>query len=351
VAEGMPEAEIRRLCDVHVQVMRPAVAGQEPPQAPPGHPVHTFMLENREFEPRAQRMVNLLDSLGVPPDEVHFVLVREELTQLVQALAQVELHYQRKEHQLFPFLEQHGVTAPPKVMWAIHDEVRAMLKEVQRALRMTDLPALVGEGKKLTAAVLEMITKEERVLLPMALELLSEQEWAGVLSGEKEIGYALSTPAAVWKPSLPAMEMPEPKAAPGLLAVETGALSLEQINLIITHLPFEMSFVDENDEVRFYSNTPQRLFPRSPAAIGRKVQNCHPASSLHIVQRIVDSFRAGTQDVAEFLITFKERLVNIRYFAVHDSAGKYRGTLEVVQDVTDIQSLAGERRLADWDAG
>lgn len=350
VAEGMPEEEIRRMCDVHVQIMQPALGVPQAQQTLPGHPVHTFMAENRAFEQRAKQLQNLIESLGAPPDEVHYVLVSNELKTLVQELAGIELHYQRKEHQLFPFLEQHGVTAPPKVMWGIHDEIRAMLKEIQRALRMTDLPALAVVGSKLAQAVLEMIIKEERVLFPMALELLSDTEWRQVRSGEQELGYALVTPGTDW-PALDAGQAAQAASySGGLLAVQTGALTLAQINLIITHLPFEMSFVDENDEVRFYSNTPERLFPRSPAVIGRKVHNCHPASSLHMVQRIIEAFRAGEKDVAEFWINYKESYVHIRYFAVRDASGIYRGTLEVVQDVGGIQLLSGEQRLLDWDA-
>jgi hypothetical protein len=128
-----------------------------------------------------------------------------------------------------------------------------------------------------------------------------------------------------------------------------GRLSLEQVNLLLTHLPVDISFVDEHDEVAYYSATKERLFPRSPGVIGRKVQKCHPPKSFHMVQKILDDFRAGKKDVAEFWISMKGRFIHIRYFAVRDSEGNYRGTVEVTQDVTDIRKLEGEQRLLDWD--
>ncbi|HNT89231.1 MAG TPA: PAS domain-containing protein, partial [Candidatus Hydrogenedentes bacterium] len=172
-----------------------------------------------------------------------------------------------------------------------------------------------------------------------------------VREGEEEIGYALATPAAEWRPAL-ADDTGEGQASvrTGLdvIPLDTGLLNLEQVNLLLTHLPVEISFVDDNDEVRYYSDGKERLFPRSPGAIGRKVQDCHPQKSVHIVNRILDEFRAGTRDVAEFWIPFKGRFVQIRYFAVRNVEGQYRGCLEVTQDVTAIRALEGERRLLDW---
>jgi DUF438 domain-containing protein len=132
--------------------------------------------------------------------------------------------------------------------------------------------------------------------------------------------------------------------------MHTGQLTLEQVNLIFTHLPVDLSFVDETDEVRFYSEGPERIFPRTPEVIGRKVQNCHPPKSVHMVQAILDEFRAGKQDTAEFWIEMQGKFLHIRYFAIRDRDGEYRGCLEVSQDVTGIRALEGERRLLQWEA-
>jgi len=124
-------------------------------------------------------------------------------------------------------------------------------------------------------------------------------------------------------------------------------LTREQIDLLLRHLPVDITFVDENDRVRYYSDTPDRIFPRSPEVIGRAVQNCHPTKSAHIVNGIVQAFKDKIRDVAEFWIRRDGKLIFIRYFPVYSADGSYRGVLEVSQDVTRIQALEGERRLLE----
>ncbi len=130
--------------------------------------------------------------------------------------------------------------------------------------------------------------------------------------------------------------------------LDRGALTPEQIDLMLTHLPVDVSFVDEHDTVRYYSASPNRIFRRTPTVIGRKVQNCHPPDSVAVVERIVEAFRRGERDTAEFWIELNGRFIHIRYFALRDKAGAYRGVLEVSQDATGIRGLRGERRLLDW---
>ena len=132
------------------------------------------------------------------------------------------------------------------------------------------------------------------------------------------------------------------------LTLDTGTLTAEQVNLILTHLPVDVTFVDEKDEVRYYSATKERIFARAPGIIGKRVQDCHPPDSIHVVNRILDEFKAGAKDVAEFWMTLGEKFVHIRYFALRDGDGEYRGTMEVSQELTDIRTLEGERRLLDW---
>jgi len=135
----------------------------------------------------------------------------------------------------------------------------------------------------------------------------------------------------------------------GAFGLDTGALTPELVNLVLTHLPVDVSFVDAEDTVRYYSATPGRIFKRTPAVIGRKVQDCHPAKSVGTVVKILEAFKSGAKDTAEFWIELGGRFVHIRYFAVRDAAGRYRGCLEVSQDVTRIRALEGEQRLLDWD--
>jgi DUF438 domain-containing protein len=110
----------------------------------------------------------------------------------------------------------------------------------------------------------------------------------------------------------------------------------------------DLTFVDEADEVRYYSATKDRIFARAPGIIGKRVQDCHPPKSVHVVNKILDEFKAGTRDAAEFWMMFGEQFVHIRYFALRDGDGNYRGTLEVSQEVSGVRALEGERRLLDW---
>lgn len=346
IAEGMPETEIKRLCDVHVELFRESLEQQEAPVVPAGHPLHTFMLENRAAEEIAEQVAAILKQLEA--NEAAAVSeLKGTLLELLDTLALINLHYLRKENQLFPVLEQHEISGPSEVMWAIHDDIRQGLKQVRAQLTAGETAAVADTLKPLLQSIADMIYKEEHILFPMALEVLSDPDWGKVRRGEEEIGYAWVTPEAGWGEELAA-------AAPGNVAtadinLDTGRMSPELLNLMLTHLPVDLSFVNENDETIYYSQTRERIFPRSPGVIGRKVQNCHPPKSMHIVQKILDQFRAGSRDSAEFWIKMGGRFIHIRYFAVRDAEGCYKGTLEVSQDVTGIRDLEGEKRLLDWD--
>jgi DUF438 domain-containing protein len=145
------------------------------------------------------------------------------------------------------------------------------------------------------------------------------------------------------------MMSPDATSGGGRIALEAGSLGPEQVNLVLKHLPFDLSFVDENDTVVYYSATPDRIFTRTPAVIGRRVQNCHPAASVDVVNRILAAFRAGEKSSARFWIELQGRFILITYFAVRDGAGTYRGCLEVSQDATEIRGLKGQKRLLDWE--
>lgn len=339
IAEGMPEAEVRRLCDVHVEVFKEALERHELPGVPPGHPVHTLMQENRAIEGLLQQVRELTAQSTLPPEAL------ARLAAVVGELRKVDLHYLRKENQLFPLLEKHDVTGPSQVMWAIHDDIRAQLRACAQLLEAGDTAEAIAVLGHVTQEIADMVYKEEHILFPLALELLAPEEWARVKAGEEEIGFAWIASPPPWEPKAQeALPAPAPAQAWNF---DTGHLTTEQANLILTHLPVDLSFVNERDEVVYYSATRERIFPRSPGVIGRKVQKCHPPKSVHIVQQILDEFRSGKKDVAEFWITAHGRFIHIRYFAVRDRAGVYRGCLEVTQDVTGIRALTGEKRLLD----
>ncbi|UCF78840.1 MAG: DUF438 domain-containing protein [Candidatus Eiseniibacteriota bacterium] len=344
---GLPVSEVQRLCDVHVGAFRHALDEHGQVQAEPGHPVHTYMEENKVIT----RLANELGAIAgdVEREREPAVKLKQALP-VIEQLRGVENHYERKENQLFPLLERRNVTGPSQVMWGVHDQIRAELKVVRAAAEKGEAKAFATAATALARDLVEMVYKEEKILFPMSLEALTEQEWAEIRRGEDELGYVLARPAAGWTGEEAVKPQPGPPGR-GILELTTGKLSLEQLNLVLTHLPVDLSFVDEEDTVRFYSEGPERIFPRSPAVIGRKVQKCHPPTSVNVVQEILDSFRAGKKDVAEFWIQLQGKFIHIRYFAVRDKTGAYRGCLEVSQDVTSIRSLEGERRLLDWGSG
>lgn len=337
IREGMPEEEIKSLCDVHVKVFQDALEHQTVPGLPAGHPVHTFMLENRAAEGILQEAAAIVDFTGD----------RDRLLGIVDRLAQIDKHYLRKENQLFPILETKGITGPSKVMWALHDDIRGFIKDVCKRVADGKMEAVAREA--LAKMINDMIYKEEHILFPMALETLSEEEWGRVRKGEEEIGFAWITPEADWSPATASFQQELLAEKVGSLNLDTGQLTAEQVNLLLTHLPVDISFVNEHDEVAYYSATPERIFPRSPGVIGRKVHNCHPPRSVDMVERILKAFKDGSKSKAEFWIQMRGRVLHIRYFAVRDSAGTYRGCLEVSQDITEIQKLTGNKRLLDWE--
>ncbi len=355
IAEGLPEMEIKRLCDVHVAVFRESLDTQAKPETIPGHPVHTFCAENEAAGRVLDAFREALDALKAVPGEIQLEQARNRL----QELRQYEKHYLRKENILFPYLEQHGFAGPSSVMWAIHDDVRAGWKVFGTLLSAGtgDDPAAFNARidkvfQPLNTAIREMFYKEENILFPTALEKLSEAEWEAIRAQEPEVGYCYVDPGSQLSPGAAASEVVLPpvearEVTGDLLHLDTGVLTAREINRLLTHLPIDITYVDKDDTVRFFSQTAERIFPRSPAIIGRKVQKCHPPASVHRVQQILDDFRAGRRDVAEFWIQLQGKFIYIRYFAMRGEQGEYQGTLEVTQDLTHIRTLEGERRLQD----
>ena len=354
IAEGTPVSEIQAMCDLHSQVTREVLVQLAPAPLAPGHPVDTFRRENealRESLARMQQAMNQVLGLGDADDPEQALLAWR---QSVNELQDVDKHYQRKEHLLFSALERHGIAGPSKVMWAKDDENRELLKHLNAALRQPDRTAAECKllasttGTAAAGALKEMIYKEEQILFPMCLERFTAEEWAEIWASSPRYGWCLVEPREGYRPQL-AEDNSGPAPASGVM-LPTGNLAIEQLTAIFSTLPVDLTFVDAEDRVAFFSEGPHRVFARSRAIIGRKVQNCHPPRSVDVVDRILKDFRAGRQSVAEFWIQFTGRFVHIRYFAVRDDAGRYLGTLEVTQDAGHIRALEGERRLLEYDA-
>jgi len=354
--EGLPAEEIKRLCDVHVEIFKEALEEQDRPEPPLGHPIHTYMKENRASEKIMSDTSMLMGLLGQPPAPEAFEAHRQDLGELIEQLSEINTHYTRKENQLFPMLEAHHFTGPSQVMWSIHDDIRAQMKQAREAFADNEPVQTVASLKEAIQAIRDMIYKEEHILFPTSLDMLTDSEWIKVKAGEPDIGFAWVEPDEGWPDEIlkeTAAPAPEPgdvlQDVAGVLGLDTGRMTLEQINLVLTHLPVDLTFVDENDRVAYYSEGAERIFPRSPAIIGREVRNCHPPNSVHMVNKILDAFKSGSRDSAAFWIELGGKFIYIRYFPVRDADGQYRGCLEVSQDLTEIRKLEGQNRLLDWE--
>lgn len=353
IAEGMAVEEVQRLCDVHVSVFKDSLEDKPDADVADDHPVAAYRRENvaaGEVVAALRCSAETIAGDDVAARSAAMEAIRTDLTRL----AEVDTHYLRKENQLFPVLEAHGIEGPTKVMWAIQDDIRGRIKMARALVDGGDGDALSAMLPELLGMVEDMVYKEEKILFPTALQVVTDQEWEAMAAGDPDIGYAWGAgPGGESGAGGPATgetaTQPAPSAAGGpmLLPLPTGALSLAQLDLLFRALPFDCTYVDENDTVRFYSEG-ERVFPRSPAAIGRQVRNCHPPSSVHKVDEILAEFKAGTKDLAEFWIEIGGRFIHIRYYALRDTHGGYKGCLEVVQDATHVRSLSGQRRIVDW---
>lgn len=360
--EGIPVEEVQRLCSVHTAIFKGSIEEIHRPSKPeeqPGHPVHTFKLENREIE----KLVNFKLSLHLDKfrkedgEEIVFKLIED-----LNLLLDLDKHYSRKENLLFPYLEKYGIYGPTKVMWGVDDAIRAMIKEVKANLMSYngDKEMMCTDVERIIQEVNAMIFKEENILLPMALEKLTEDEWLKIARESDQIGFCLTAPEREWVPErvpLPGADAPdgtglaegeaeaEAEAPRGFVKFETGVLSVEQLEAVMNHLPVDLTFIDENDVVRYFSHGKERIFARTKAVIGRTVQNCHPPQSVHVVNELLADFKSGAKDAEDFWIPFKDKFVYIRYFAVRAADGRYLGTLEFTQNIAPIRALVGQKRI------
>ncbi|MGM0432447.1 MAG: DUF438 domain-containing protein [Spirochaetota bacterium] len=356
VNEGFGVESIQQLCDVHVEVFEDELKKQKEEHMLPGHPVSTYRAENRELEKRLKQLEQSLKKLRKQDTDTKTVLSS------VQELKTFEKHYQRKENQLFPKLEEVGFTGPTSVMWGKHDEIRDQLKELMSLCQHeADPKAIKKSGTALIKAMKNMIFMEEKILYPTAIRKLEAPTWARIHAEENEIGFAWVRPGSTWDPSISirsyakgrsqdngGVQPPKDRGGEQLVSMNEGALTEKQLNLMLQHIPIDLTFVDEHDKVRYYSATDDRIFPRSPAIIGREVAKCHPPKSVHIVEKIVEAFKNKEKTKATFWLDFNDRKIMITYYPVFDEEGSYAGVIEFSQDITEIQKLEGEHRLLDW---
>lgn len=351
IMEGMPVTEVQRLCDVHAAVFKGSIEEIHHPEEVPGHPVHTLKLENREIE----RLIN--EKIKAQIEDFKTNDNKENVFRLLESinlLWDIDKHYSRKENLLFPYLEKYGITAPPKVMWGVDDEIREGIKDIRRYLThyKGNKEEIIEKLKETINKAMEMIFKEENILLPMALDTLVEDEWVRIMNESDDIGYCLTGPSGKWKPARVNVELRDEEKlgdenSKGYIKFETGILSAKEINGMFNNMPFDITFIDKDDIVKYFTMGKERIFARTKAVIGRTVQNCHPPASVHIVEKMVEDFKSGKKDHEDFWIRMGNLYVYIRYFAVRDDDGTYLGTMEITQNIKPIKELEGEKRLVE----
>lgn len=354
ISEGISREEIQRLCDLHLAIFKEQLEKQKIEIAPTS-PIGILIEEHKMLQQITEKLIILNEKIQKAEN---IDLVIEELSQIkhiLNELIDAEKHYLREENVLFPILEKHGITEPPAIMWMEHNQLRENKKQlktlIDNSTRISfsdfkeQLSKLISSIKSILDA---HIYKENNILFPVAQRVITEREWIDIREDFDEIGYCCFTPL-IEKPPIEKIAKEEKSEKPmDTLQFDTGNLTKEEIEAILNTLPIDITFVDKDDTVRFFNKAEKRIFVRTKAILGRKVQLCHPQKSIHIVNRILEAFKKGEKDVAEFWINKDGRLIYIRYFAVRDKNGKYLGTLEVTQDITDLKKIEGEKRLLDW---
>ncbi len=351
INEGLSPEEIKKFCNVHALIFQSALKKSASEETFPSHPVYLFKLENREVE----KLVNSLKNIMEKSKEYELLQLKEAIKGLLLKLKEVETHYERKEQLLFPYLEKQGFMGPSKVMWGKDNEVRGLLKTALSGIdSVKKLEAFDAYAEKALHPLIEevegMIFKEENILFPTSIEKLSPDDWVEILRESDDIGYIfIERPAETetLMRNLQTALLEEPVFQDGVISMPTGTFRLNELMYLLNTLPVDLTFVDKEDTVRYFSETRGRIFHRTKSVIGRKVQNCHPPQSVDVVEKILTSFREKKKDSFTFWLNFQGRQVYIRYIALRDRDGKYLGALEVTEDVTDIQKLEGEKRLID----
>jgi DUF438 domain-containing protein len=326
VNEGISPDSIMLMCDVHLDMFKKSIVDDEI-EVEPWHPIHILMEEHKDI-------LNTLGKFRKSPDPAKAV------KGLGYFLREVEKYFLKEENCLFPYLEKHNMVQPPQIMWKEHDQIRELRNQIfeDKVTETNVKQFLIGTEE----AFANHIYKEHKILFPSAIKLISDEEWIEIRKQFDEIGYFSFIPKPVNTEGEDTVQMKERE-----VSLPSGILNGEQLMLMLNTLPVDITFVDENDRVRYFSETKDRVFVRSRGIIGRKVQNCHPPKSVDTVQKILDDFRSGKRDEADFYLHLGDKYIYIKYFAVRSGDGRYKGTLEVTQDIAPIQKIKGTKTLDD----
>lgn len=355
ISEGLPEEEVLKLCDAHSAVLQGNIDLSGSQKIPDGHPVDLFSHENEELRKVTAQARQLLEEIGTMPEGSVIQDKVYKLQGFFNNLTDVDKHYQRKEYLLFPYLESKGITGPPKVMWGKHDEIRELINgsiEILHHENITREDLLASAEIILNQtlfAIDDMTVKEEQILFPMSMDKLTETEWFEISKQSLEIGFCLYDPLVAWKPTW-AMEanIDDAQKEDNHIQLPSGGFTAGELLAILNTLPIDMTFVDKDDKVKYFSQGAERIFQRNRAILNRDVRHCHPPASAHIVDKIIDDFKTGRQTRAPFWINMGGKMIHIEYFALHDDNGDYMGTLEVSHNVNRYRELEGEQRILSY---
>jgi len=355
ISQGvLDEKEVLKFCDMHTQALEGAIDLSGAKEIPEGHPVDVFIKENMELKKVIAQIEIAFDELdGLADNQIPGLFMK--LKGMFNALMDVDKHYRRKENLLFPYLEKYGITGPPKVMWGKHDETRGFLKAALETLEITE-GVSIDEVKVLIEMVLspalsaveDMTLKEEEILFPMTMDKLTNIEWYEIQEQTLEIGFCLYDPKEEWKPEGMVQKSDASSDDKEIIQLSSGSFTKTELEAILNSLPIDMTFVDKNEKVKYFSQSEDRIFDRNRAILNRDVKLCHPPSSVGIVEEILSDFSSGKQSKAPFWIQMGGKFIHIEYIALKDKNGNFLGTLEVSQDLTAKRKLEGDQRLLSY---
>lgn len=354
ISEGLPEEEVLKLCDIHSAVLHGKIDLTGSKDVPDGHPIDVMKQENVELKKVTAQIRMILDKIKKETDgDVAKDIMG--LRALFNQLFDVDKHYQRKEYLIFPYLETKGITGPPKVLWGKDDEIRELVKGAIELLKVDGITRseLIASAEMIllpaAQSIDDMVIKEEEILFPMSLDNITESEWYEIAKQSIEIGFCLYDPQVDWRPEgVAEVSINEAQQSGGHIQLPSGGFSVEELLAILNHLPVDMTFVDKDDKVKYFSQGKERVFQRNRAILNRDVRLCHPPASAHIVDKIIDDFKTGKQSHAPFWINMGGKMIHIEYFALRNDKGEYLGTLEVSHDVTYYRELEGEQRILSY---
>ncbi len=351
----LTEDEILTFCDIHTDILDGKIDQSGAKAIPAGHPVDTFQKENVALKIETEKAYSLIESAkSLTNDKLPGFVI--QMRTIFNALSDIDKHYKRKEYLLFPYMEKHLITGPPTVMWGKHDELRGFLNtaiiELESSITTVEqMHSIIENHLNIVLELVDgMIMKEEEILFPMAMDTLTEEEWYKIYSETLEFGFCLIDPEDDWKPTGVKVEKQQYVEADAI-QLSSGSFNIKQLEALFLHIPIDITFVDANDKVAFFSHSPNRVFERNRSIIGRDVRMCHPPGSVNIVEQIIEDFKSGKENKAMFWMSnFQGRFIYIEYSAVRDKENNYLGVVEVTQDITQMRKLEGDQRLLSYES-